>query len=172
MLLGWPWRRMFSWLLLDLFICGWRCVVMYLCAVTYFTAALLCEHAGGEAHRKGKSGIRRLWFSVIHISFIRVDTKVRYTKVRYTKVRYTNSQKRKHFHRYQTGAGNPIALIFCKGDDVIVLFQIYQNLMSTWVFASSTLPIGGTRLDDCSAKYINKWLNGVHNAWGFISTPI
>ena len=40
-----------------------------------------------------------------------------------------------------------IALLFRRGDDVVVLFQRYSEDCYTWAFASKTLPIGGLRLD-------------------------
>lgn len=43
-----------------------------------------------------------------------------------------------------------LALLFRRGDDVVVLFQRYSNECYTWTFASKTLPVGGCRLDSDS----------------------
>ena len=51
-----------------------------------------------------------------------------------------------------------LVLLMKREADVAVLFQRYTDCSATWVFASLTLPIGGRRLSEEMADFLNGWL--------------
>ena len=53
---------------------------------------------------------------------------------------------------------NRLAIVMRQKKNIVVLFQRYSDESHTWVFASKTLPIGGSRLSETMVARLVLWL--------------